>query len=49
MRPGLLGYTINNYKMNKVLGVSNFRLVMVTEAIKIAALLLSVKLASEAI
>lgn len=46
MRKGLVGFTTTDYKLNKVLGVSSFRLFVVSSVIKIAGLIVAVKLAA---
>lgn len=49
IRPGLLGYTTTSYRLNKILGVSSFRLFMTTSITKIAGAVLLISLAQEAI
>jgi hypothetical protein len=49
IRPGLVGYTTNRYRLNKILGVSSFRLFMATSIIKIAGAVILISLAQESI
>ena len=46
MRPGLLGFTTNGYKMNKIVGVCSFRLFLTTACIQLTGIAILASLAS---
>lgn len=49
MKPGLVGFTTNKYRLEKVLGVSSFRLFLFTSAVKITGATALVSLLLQAI